>query len=95
MSRSTTHLVMDSGAHIVRRAGRKIKHNHAKTIAGENLLGGRVYILSLYQKNLAIASGATPIGSAGHAPDKKAVSRKNSTERKEERRKRRRRNWSL
>jgi hypothetical protein len=25
--------------------------------------------LSLYQKNLTIASGATPIGSAGHAPD--------------------------
>jgi hypothetical protein len=25
------YLVMDSGAHIVRKAGRKIKHNHAKT----------------------------------------------------------------
>jgi hypothetical protein len=35
---------------------------------------------------LAIASGATPIGSAGCAPDKKALLRKKSTE------KRRRRN---
>jgi hypothetical protein len=83
MSRSTTHLVMDSGAHIIRRDGRKIKHNHAKTIIGENLLGRRIYILSLYPK-----LGATPIRSAGRAPDKKAVLRKNSTER-------RRRNWSL
>jgi hypothetical protein len=68
---------MNSGAYIVRREGRKLKHNRAKTIAGEKNLGGRIYILSLYQKkNSAIASGATPIGSAGRAPDKKAVSRK-------------------
>jgi hypothetical protein len=39
---------MESGAHIVRREGRKIKHNRAKTIIGENLLGRRIYILSLY-----------------------------------------------
>jgi hypothetical protein len=48
MSMSTQHLVMASGAHIVRRAGRKIKHNRAKTISGENLLGGSIYILILY-----------------------------------------------
>jgi hypothetical protein len=38
MSRSTTHLVMDSGAHIIRREGRKIKHNRAKTIIGEKFI---------------------------------------------------------
>jgi hypothetical protein len=45
---------MDSGAHIVRREGRKIKHNHAKTIAGKKLLGGRIYILSLYPKKIQL-----------------------------------------
>jgi hypothetical protein len=35
---------------------------------------------------LAIASGATPIGSAGRAPDKKAVLRKKLTERRRRRR---------
>jgi hypothetical protein len=38
MSRSTTHLVMDSGDPITRRMGRVFKHNRAKTITGENLL---------------------------------------------------------
>jgi hypothetical protein len=83
---------MDSGAHIVRREGRKIKHNRAKTIAGENLLGGRIYILSLYPKCFGYSLGGYPIGSAGRTPDKKVVSRKNLTEREEERQKRRRRN---
>jgi hypothetical protein len=36
---------------------------------------------------LAIASGATPIGSAGRAPDKKAILRKNSTKREKNRQK--------
>jgi hypothetical protein len=31
-----------------------------------------------------IDSGATPIGSAGHTPDRKIISRKNSTKRDEE-----------
>jgi hypothetical protein len=31
-----------------------------------------------------IDSGATPIGSAGHAPDRKTISRKNSTKGDEE-----------
>jgi hypothetical protein len=31
-----------------------------------------------------IDSGATPIGSAGHAPDRKTILRKNSTRREEE-----------
>jgi hypothetical protein len=31
-----------------------------------------------------IDSGATPIGSAGRAPDRKIISRKNSTRREEE-----------
>jgi hypothetical protein len=31
-----------------------------------------------------IDSGATPIGSAGHAPDRKSISRKNSTKGDEE-----------
>jgi hypothetical protein len=43
------HLVMDSGAHIMRREGiQKTSTNRAKTITGENLLGRRIYILSLY-----------------------------------------------
>jgi hypothetical protein len=57
MSRSTPHLVMDSEAHIVRRAGKKINHNCAKTIAGENLLGGSIYILSLYPKFFGYSLG--------------------------------------
>jgi hypothetical protein len=48
---------MDSGAHIVRRARRKIKHKRAKTITGENLLGGTIYILSLYPKNFGYSLG--------------------------------------
>jgi hypothetical protein len=38
MSKSITHLVMDSGARITRREGRVSKHNRAKTTAGESLL---------------------------------------------------------
>jgi hypothetical protein len=38
MSRSTTHLVMDSRAPITRKVGRVFKNNRAKTITGENLL---------------------------------------------------------
>jgi hypothetical protein len=38
MSKSTTHLVMDSGDTITRRTGRVSKHNRAKTITGQNLL---------------------------------------------------------
>jgi hypothetical protein len=87
-SKSTTHLVMASRAYIVRRARRVSKHKRAKTIAGESLLV-TAYFLVYTRKISAIASGATPIGSAGRAPDKKAVSRKNSTKR------RRRTNWSL
>jgi hypothetical protein len=37
-----------------------------------------------------IDSGATPIGSAGRAPDRKTISRKNSRKREEEEE-----NWSL
>jgi hypothetical protein len=37
-----------------------------------------------------IDSGATPIGSAGRAPDRKTISKKNSTRREEEEE-----NWSL
>jgi hypothetical protein len=60
----------------------------------EKFFDDNMNILSLSPKFLAIASGATPIRSASRAPDKKAISRKNSTRREEERRKRRR-NWSL
>jgi hypothetical protein len=68
-SKSTTHLFMDSGAPITRRAGRVSKHNCAKTIAGENLKA-TVYIFWAYTRKIsAIASGATPIGSTDCAPD--------------------------
>jgi hypothetical protein len=40
-----------------------------------------------------IDSGATPIGSAGRAPDRKTISRKNST--KEKKNTKREENWSL
>jgi hypothetical protein len=42
-------------------------------------------------KYLNIDSGATPIGSAGRAPDRKIILRKNSTRREKEMKK----NWSL
>jgi hypothetical protein len=41
-------------------------------------------------KYLNIDSGATPIGRASRAPDRKTISRKNSTKREEEEE-----NWSL
>jgi hypothetical protein len=34
-----------------------------------------------------IESGATPIGSAGHAPDRKSILRKNSTKEKKKKKK--------
>jgi hypothetical protein len=69
MSRSTMHLVMDSAAPITRKAGRVFKNNCAKTIIGENLLA-TVCIFRAYTRIfLPIASGATPIGCTGHAPD--------------------------
>jgi hypothetical protein len=76
------------GSYHEKRRKKKLSTNRAKTITGENLLGRCIYILSIYPKKSAIASGATPIESAGRAPNKKAVDRKKST-------KRRRRNWSL
>jgi hypothetical protein len=69
MSRSTMHLVMDSGAPITRRTRRVFKHNCAKTITGENLLATVCIFWAYTRIFLAIASGATPIGSTGHAPD--------------------------
>jgi hypothetical protein len=69
MSKSTKHLVMDSGAPITRREGRVSKHNHAKTTAGESLVATVCIFWAYTRKILAIASGATPIGSTGRAPD--------------------------
>jgi hypothetical protein len=56
---------------------KKLSTIRAKTITGENLLGRRIKAYT--QKISAIASGATPIGSAGRAPNKKAVLRKKLT----------------
>jgi hypothetical protein len=64
------------GSYHEKRSNTKISTNRAKTITGENLLERRIYILSLYPKISAIASGATPIGSAGRAPDKKESTEK-------------------
>jgi hypothetical protein len=69
VAKSTTHLVMDSGAPITRRAGRVSKHNRAKTITGENLKATVCIFWAYTRKISAIASGATPIGSTDRAPD--------------------------
>jgi hypothetical protein len=60
---------MDSRGVITRRAGRVSKDNRAKTIVGEKLLMTVCIFWPYTQIFLAIASGATPIGSTGCAPD--------------------------
>jgi hypothetical protein len=74
MSRSTTHLVMDSGAHTMRREEmNKLSANHAEKTyhKRQHVKQTCLYFLAYTRKISAIASGATPIGSAGRAPDKK------------------------
>jgi hypothetical protein len=85
MSRSESHLVIDLGAHIIRKNIMNISSTKcAKLIAGDWLLGDNIIFFEpIPEKLSAIASGATPIGSAGRAPDKKKST------------KGRRRNWSL
>jgi hypothetical protein len=72
LSRSTTYLVMDSGAHVMR----KEEKNHYSTNHTEKYRKRKYmrqiclyFFLAYTQKNSAIASGATPIRSAGRAPD--------------------------
>jgi hypothetical protein len=65
----TEHPLMDSGAPIARRSGRVPKHNRAKSIAGEKIRWQYVYSWAYTQKNSAIASRATSIGSTERAPN--------------------------
>jgi hypothetical protein len=65
------HLVNDSGAPITRSEGRVFKHNRVKIIVEESLLATVCIFWAYTQKISAIASGATPIGSTGRAPDDK------------------------
>jgi hypothetical protein len=67
--KSTTHLLMDSGAPITRRSARASEHNRAKKYRGRKFKATGCIFWAYTRKFLAIASGATPIGSTGHAPD--------------------------
>jgi hypothetical protein len=62
--------VFDSGAYDIRRKGIHCISERSQQLMHEEVQ--KVYLsifLSLYPKISAIASGATPIGSAGRAPD--------------------------
>jgi hypothetical protein len=62
--------VFDSGACDIRRKGIHCINEGSRQLIHEEV--HKIYLsifLSLYPKNLAIASGATPIGSARRAPD--------------------------
>jgi hypothetical protein len=67
MSRSKSHLVVDLGAHIIRKNRMNISSTKcAKIIAGDKLLDDNIIFFEpILEKLSAIASGATPIGSAG------------------------------
>jgi hypothetical protein len=74
LSRSTVHLVFDSGACVIRKEGKNNwKGDSSRKISQEEIYGTCLSIfLSLYPKNSAIASGATPIGSAVAHPVEKS-----------------------
>jgi hypothetical protein len=62
--------VFNSGACDIRRKGIHCINEGSRQLMHEEV--HKIYLsifLSLYPKISAIASGATPIGSAGHAPD--------------------------
>jgi hypothetical protein len=62
--------VFDSGACDIRKKGIHCISERSRQLMHEEVQ--KIYLsifLSLYPKILAIASGATPIGSAGRAPD--------------------------
>jgi hypothetical protein len=62
--------VFDSGAYDIRRKGVHCISQRNRQLMHEEVQ--KIYLsifLSLYPKISAIASGATPIGSAGRAPD--------------------------
>jgi hypothetical protein len=72
LSRSATHLVTDSGAHIIIKSRVNIfKHKNVPKLLQETSFSAIILYFELIPENFsAIASGATPIGSTGRAPDK-------------------------
>jgi hypothetical protein len=57
MSRSKPHLVMDSWAHIIRRAGRIFKAQLCQDYCRRKVIKRQYYILSLYPKNFGYSLG--------------------------------------
>jgi hypothetical protein len=70
------YLVLASGAYVIKK-GIIIKVQIILEKSQETVYEiGMSIFLSLYLKNSAIALGATPIGSAGHAPDRKKLTKR-------------------